>query len=133
MSAHLLLYSGRNGSAETLEKCDCLQDCNSLAYEALVVDSRIRYNDFTSKGILKFYFGSDEYTTYKRIPSYGTVKFLSDVGGLLELFLGVSVLSLIEIVYFLLFRLSSDLIKHLKLRNQIEPERRVRHGAWRMD
>jgi amiloride-sensitive sodium channel len=60
------------------------------------------YGYFASATI---YFDDDEYIAYKRYASYETVAFLSNIGGLLGLFLGVSIFSFVEILYFLTLRL----------------------------
>lgn len=62
--------------------------------DTTILDSRI---------IIKF--GSDEYLAYKQFESYGTVEIVSNIGGLLGLFFGISMFSLIEIVYFYTIRL----------------------------
>lgn len=55
-----------------------------------------------------FYFGSDDYIAYKRYSNFGVVAFLSDIGGLLGLVLGVSVFSILEIFYFCTLRLYNN-------------------------
>lgn len=119
--------------------CDCLPDCNSIDYDfEFVSDRKLGHHDFdsyfdrkledhgmdhngtsdgpvvvSSKIVINF--GSDEYFAYKRFESYGTVEMVSNVGGLLGLFLGISIFSLIEIVYFFTIRLvnSFETIKPL--------------------
>lgn len=51
------------------------------------------------------FFKEDQFITSKRSQLYGTIDFLSACGGLLGLFIGSSILSLIEIVYYVLLRI----------------------------
>lgn len=105
-------------SSKTFKKCDCLPDCNEIVYTYMRVDSRL--NSETSaeyvevngtvplEAFVSIYFGSDEYSGFKRYTTYGTVSILSDIGGFLGLFLGVSALSVIETVYFFTLRFFND-------------------------
>jgi len=58
---------------------------------------------------LTIYFKEDHFLTSHRKEFYGNIDFLADCGGLLGLFLGVSVISLLEIVYFCTVRLGFNL------------------------
>jgi hypothetical protein len=58
---------------------------------------------------VQVYFDDVEYIAYRRYASFGTVTLLSNIGGLLGLFLGVSVLSVIETIYFFTLRFIDDL------------------------
>lgn len=105
-------------SSETFKKCDCLPDCNEIVYTYVRVDSRItsetsaEYVEVNGtvplEAFVSIYFGSDEYSGFKRYATYGTVSILSDIGGFLGLFLGVSALSVIETIYFFTLRFFND-------------------------
>ena len=56
-----------------------------------------------------FYFGNDDFVAYKRYETHGRVGFLSNVGGLLGLFMGISLLSIVETIYFFTLRFINDL------------------------
>jgi Amiloride-sensitive sodium channel len=58
---------------------------------------------------LTIYFKENHFLTSQRIEFYGMNDFLADCGGLLGLCLGVSVLSLLEILYFCTIRLGCNL------------------------
>lgn len=51
------------------------------------------------------YFKNSEFLALHRKELYGPTDFLANCGGLLGLFLGFSIVSLIEIVYFITLRL----------------------------
>lgn len=105
--------------SSSFKTCDCLPDCNSIEYRLEVVltrMSRIYFpSDFNSSipRLLRsesfVYFGGDEFVAYKRSMNYGFVVMLSNVGGLLGLFLGISVLSVIETIYFFTVRFINNL------------------------
>lgn len=54
---------------------------------------------------ITIFFKEDQFITSKRSQLYGITDFLSACGGLLGLFIGSSILSLIEIVYYVLLRI----------------------------
>jgi acid-sensing ion channel, other len=58
---------------------------------------------------MSIYFADDEFIVLKRSATFGTVTFLSNIGGLLGLFLGVSVLSAVEVFYFFVIRFINNL------------------------
>lgn len=89
-------------SSDEYKKCDCLSDCNSIEFNYEVINEWMNpeEND-TIRDIrysASFYFGSDDFVAYKLFESYGTVGLLSNIGGLLGLFLGLSVLSVFETI-----------------------------------
>lgn len=113
--------------APDIDECKCLPDCNTIEYQISVMKSEIKPEDryVTVNNIsqyigteyysaLSFSFGDIEYHALKRYANYGTTSFISDVGGLLGLFLGVSVISFIEIFYFFGLRVVVECMKHLK-------------------
>lgn len=54
---------------------------------------------------LSIFFKEDQFITSKRSELYGTVDFYANCGGILGLFTGASVLSIVEIIYFWTLRL----------------------------
>lgn len=63
---------------------------------------------------LSIFFKETQFITSKRSELYGLTDFLANCGGLLGLFMGVSILSLVEIIYYLTIRLFCN----LKMRNE---------------
>lgn len=57
---------------------------------------------------LSIFFKESQFITSKRSELYGQTDFLANCGGLLGLFMGVSILS-IEIIYYLTIRLCCNL------------------------
>lgn len=58
---------------------------------------------------LSIYFKENQFITSRRSELYGSTDFLAAIGGLLGLFMGVSVLSIVEIIYFCTLRLCCNL------------------------
>ncbi|CAH4030048.1 unnamed protein product [Pieris brassicae] len=103
---------------EVALRCKCLPACTSIEYEAETSQA-----DYDLKSLLRAY--SPRFTdTDKHLPSqvlvffkeaqfiasrrselYGQTDFLANCGGLLGLFMGFSILSVVEIIYFLTLRL----------------------------
>lgn len=63
----------------------------------------------------------DNAETFERIERFSVVDFLPLCGGLLSVFMGVSVLSLIELVYFATLRLFW-MIRRWKSENSVAPD-----------
>lgn len=58
---------------------------------------------------LSIFFKEHQFITSRRSELYGQTDFLANCGGLLGLFLGVSVLSIIEVIYYFTLRLACSL------------------------
>lgn len=56
---------------------------------------------------LSIYFKENQFISSKRSELYGTTDFLANIGGLLGLFMGISVISFTEIIYFCTIRLGT--------------------------
>jgi acid-sensing ion channel, other len=61
------------------------------------------------KASMTIYFDNDEFIVLRRYASYEFVNFISHIGGILGLFLGVSVLTAVEVFYFFVIRLINSL------------------------
>lgn len=91
--------------------CGCLPSCNSIDYNFDIHYDKIKGQkeaNFT-EGSITISFADDEFLVFKRSESFGAVTLLSNIGGLLGFFLGVSVLSLVEIFYFFVIRFINNL------------------------
>ncbi|XP_013112148.2 pickpocket protein 28-like [Stomoxys calcitrans] len=102
------------------DNCNCLPSCTSLEF-----DAEISQGDFDSKKFLEaakidlgfeavfshlvIHFKDNEFITSKRSELYGFSDFLANCGGILGLFMGFSILSLVEIIYHATLRLWSNI------------------------
>lgn len=121
-----------NRKYKELTACQCLPQCESLKYEIELVKTNYKsyLRDYMSIASLKVFFKDNEFVPLKRFQLYGTVDFLANCGklsvtrflekiiqrielhsdsitlsgGLLGLFVGVSVLSIVEIFYYFILR-----------------------------
>ncbi|XP_058827730.1 pickpocket protein 28-like [Topomyia yanbarensis] len=103
----------RKGDRNYRTGCNCLPSCTSVQY-----DAEITQNDFEwvrwvralkvdvneSHGVylsrLGIYYKEAQFIASKRSELFGLTDFLANCGGLLGLCMGVSLLSLVELVYF---------------------------------
>ncbi|XP_049875788.1 pickpocket protein 28 isoform X2 [Pectinophora gossypiella] len=106
-------------SREIAAKCQCMPACTSIEYEAET--SQADYNwkaIFTAykqpieenENDVKFarvmiFFKEAQFITSRRSELYGQTDFLANCGGVLGLFLGFSILSVVELLYFLTLRI----------------------------
>lgn len=58
------------------------------------------------------FFKDDDFIFSKRSELYSFTDFIANFGGILGLFLGVSILSIVEIIYFMAFRKLDDDSEH---------------------
>jgi Amiloride-sensitive sodium channel len=68
------------------------------------------------------FFKTDDFIFSKRSELYSFTDFIANFGGILGLFLGVSILSIVEIIYFMAFRKLDD-----------DTERPSRRGSFNDD
>lgn len=70
---------------------------------------------------LSIFFKEHQFITSKRSELYGPTDFLANCGGLLGLFMGVSLLSIVEVIYYATLRLGCTLRlrRSRKQRNRI--------------
>lgn len=95
--------------------CNCLPDCVSITYDMEISQAKTNYKQFlaamsqadenSSRTYMSIFFKNTQFIALHRSEMFGTASFLANCGGLLGLFLGMSVLSVVEMVYFLSLRL----------------------------
>lgn len=97
----------------------CLPPCNWISYEADISTSKRASNPLEPVGQKRIkmllLFKDQQYYASSRSELYGKMDFINftaTCGGILNLFLGISILSVIEIIYFATFRLACNLYKH---------------------
>ncbi|XP_058122939.1 pickpocket protein 28-like [Anopheles ziemanni] len=108
------LQHGTNDGGNVATECICLPACSSIQYDLEVTQSAMdmikyleanRIFDKEAESIivskLEIYFKESHFITSRRSELYGMVDFLANCGGLLGLFMGVSILSLLEICYYI--------------------------------
>lgn len=97
--------------------CDCFPACTSLEYDGEVSVDELRYFGKTKIGrhfqsFVKIFFNHDDFIYSKRSELYSFTDFIANFGGILGLFLGVSLLSIVEVIYFIAFREAKPVTNH---------------------
>lgn len=89
------------------EKCNCLPACIFIEYNAEIDHVQFNVESISNiqVGVLSIFYKNHQIEIIKRIELYTVVDFLANCGALLGLCLGISLLSIIEIVYYLTLRL----------------------------
>lgn len=99
---------------EKNEICKCFPSCNSVNYKSEIHEkfkSSEKDNNLTK---FTFRFKDGEYFALLRYQPFKLVDFLAYIGGILGLFAGISVLSIVEVFYFFTLRIFSDVLRHLR-------------------
>ncbi|XP_044758989.1 pickpocket protein 28-like [Coccinella septempunctata] len=119
-------HQGKQSKGNLTADCDCLPICSDLNYNAETSRGKWNWDDpnGANVGDLKKYF-VDHYASAVKInfkstfflPTekselYGIVDFLSNTGGILGLFTGFSLVSLVEIIYFMSIKLIANYKKY---------------------
>ncbi|KFB37768.1 AGAP011433-PA-like protein [Anopheles sinensis] len=87
-------------------KCNCLPACVEFRYSAEVSQDLVSpSNDSEPTSTqLVVEFAEDHFYPLVRVVRYGWIDFLANFGGLIALFLGVSIVSLLEVFFFCLVK-----------------------------
>lgn len=106
----------------------CLPSCNSITYEADISTSKRASKPFEPEGFksikVVILFKDHQYYATSRSELYGKMDFVGFVaacGGILNLFMGISILSIIDIIYFATFRLACNIYKRNVKNKSIVP------------
>jgi amiloride-sensitive sodium channel len=116
----------RNSVTVEFENRDCLPLCTDLSYNVETSLTKwdwkefVRFmyrsesfDDFTKHlSSLTVYFRVNHFISSERHELYGPTDFVANFGGLLGLFTGFSILSLMEIIYFLTVRICCNVRLH---------------------
>jgi acid-sensing ion channel, other len=105
--------------------CHCLSTCTSISYDAEISNLRhlgnLGYFEnlkkktnktkklFFSRTSIDIGFRENQFVTLKRSQLFGKTELLANCGGLLGLFLGLSIISIVEVIYFFTIRLVTDI------------------------
>lgn len=125
--------------SEDLIKCECFPMCKTIEYEAdtqyFLYDLKTmnenydaidtytgdKKNDHLNFHIntIQIFFKNSNYMPLKRIELTGWSDFLANCGGLMGLFAGVSIMTIVEILYFCLCRYGGEAVigPRIKRRN----------------
>ncbi|KAL1401557.1 hypothetical protein pipiens_006516 [Culex pipiens pipiens] len=118
-------------------RCSCLPGCTVLRYDVMLTQGPLLWRPYrraagrngsyrdVHKVRFSLYFKDSQYISITRNEMYGLTDFVANCGGLLGLFMGVSLLSLVELLYFCTLR-PYVLCHYRDEMGQIETSRRNR-------
>ncbi|XP_055920631.1 pickpocket protein 28 [Eupeodes corollae] len=112
------------GSSKLKSRCNCLPGCVSLSYNFDTSQARMEgmgtieakndsydeHPDFMWSR-LTVYFKEQQFTAMKRSELYAVTTLIANYGGVLSLSIGFSILSIVELFYFITIRLINSLKK----------------------
>uniref|UniRef100_A0A182MII6 Uncharacterized protein n=1 Tax=Anopheles culicifacies TaxID=139723 RepID=A0A182MII6_9DIPT len=111
----------RNSTEDYLQQCDCLPACSSVRFDLQITqdshteEREVRTTIETEEelqaklqlpvySVLQVYYQDTHFIPAQRSELHGLVDFLANCGGLLGLFIGVSLLSIVEAIYYIAVR-----------------------------
>lgn len=107
-------------------ECNCMPACTSLVYNTEIsqanfdLEEMIKaegdtefFEEFPGSQMtrLAIYFKENQFITSKRSELYGITDFLANCGGIFGLFMGFSILSIFEMIYYFSLRLWSNVTR----------------------
>jgi len=99
---HDFLYIIQNKEHQMCQD-ECPEECDSVRYELTHSFTKLAYNASEENMVFfNIFYANLEYTVIDQIPKMDGFDFISNIGGNLGLFIGISFLSLIELVEFLI-------------------------------
>lgn len=115
----------------------CLPVCTGITYDADMSISKMDTNAleyFIPDGFkavrVVISFKNEQYLSLVRSQVYGKTDFIAGCGGILSLFMGISIISIVEIIYSATLRLCCDLRKRNAERKQLEALEQLENGDF---
>lgn len=107
---------------------DCLPACRSISYDAELSIAALDHTNYRRAYYtpepntelkhkytrIFISFKDEQFFASRRAEMYGKTDFIANCGGILGLFMGVSILSIVEIIYFSTLRIGCSLFKKRK-------------------
>uniref|UniRef100_A0AAG5DGW4 Pickpocket n=1 Tax=Anopheles atroparvus TaxID=41427 RepID=A0AAG5DGW4_ANOAO len=104
-------------SQDVLKSCNCLPACTFVQYNTEISQAQFDWPRLTTAialfqeqlknshlSVIYIYFKEAHFNSIKRDQIFGVADFIANCGGILGLFMGVSLLSIVEILYFFTMR-----------------------------
>ncbi|XP_050421683.1 pickpocket protein 28-like isoform X3 [Adelges cooleyi] len=117
------------------DECDCMPACTEVRYEFKVVGMFKNWtnsdeNDEMESSRLSLHFEKEAVISIEKTALISFNELLSNTGGILGLFLGCSIISIFEIIYFFVIRLLVDRWnskKHQRNNNDFSISHKITH------
>jgi acid-sensing ion channel, other len=105
--------------SELNKRCNCLPTCNNLNYKL-----EYFYNNIANKDVkeeldtitINFRYKNGDFMPQRRYQQLPIFSFMAESAGLLGLYCGVSILTIVELFYFLTFRPITNFVRQLRRR-----------------
>lgn len=113
--------------------CNCMPACTSLVYNTEISQANFDLEEMllaegdttfmeeypgSQMSRLSIYFKESQFITSKRSELYGITEFLANCGGIFGLFMGFSILSLVEMIYHFTLRFFTNLKRLAKMQER---------------
>jgi acid-sensing ion channel, other len=122
--AQFYSYFALHNISMTRTNCKCLDACDSIKYDVEIISQTVKeytaFQDIIQVDIdvrLNFKFKDVDIVPLRRYLPFTFTDFLAQSGGMLGLFAGISVLSLVELMYFMTIRWMVNLWRWKRSRN----------------
>lgn len=103
---------GRQVKDYFMNNCDCWPACNSVKYKIEVLSKEL--TNSSDEVLINFRFKDGTYTPYRRYQQFQFIDFMSQSGGILGLFAGVSFLSIVELFYLIGMKNVTNIVRTLR-------------------
>lgn len=112
--------------------CDCRPACTTIRYETHMTMSKnqLEENNVSQSVGITMFFKHSAFIAVKRSELFDQTAFIANCGGILGLFLGVSVISLAEIFYFCTLKPLCGYLQALRKRNNNKRMVRRKRRVW---
>lgn len=94
------------------KNCGCLPSCDSISYHVKYYP--LFHTGNSTETIINVKINTDEMIVLKRFQQFTVFDAISYVGGLVGLLAGISMMTVVEIFYFMTFRVATNLIRVMR-------------------
>jgi acid-sensing ion channel, other len=112
------MFSAYRGIDRPKMECDCMEECDVVKYNFEIIKKNLRrinetFDDYYSydKSSFTFKFKDTVLSPLRRYRVFTFSDLLAQSGGMMGLFAGISVLSIVELLYFITFRNVTNFIR----------------------
>lgn len=104
--------------------CNCLPTCSHVSYGATFLNFNYAFEKSHNLTSLKVSYKDAQFLALQRIEKYTMIDVLVWAGGILGLYLGGSLLSVIDLVFYCTAREIFTFIRHKKNKNTLSMQRK---------
>lgn len=122
---------GRN---ENIKTSTCLPACNLISYDTEISTAKLVGTESSDyrRVVISIVFNDQQYYASIRSELYGTMDFIAAWGGILSIFMGISILNLVEVIYFATLRILFHLKNNQNILKQNENSGHKNQSSWKL-